>query len=194
MSLLNEIKKLFSSATKKVADNVKKEFSTTRKTYSFNELPADLEAFKKLPGADLKDPYAVVALTVLAYDHYSVNKEESYAMLDFLRGPRPLSNFEKSSINDRWMDGKDYVTRSYFAGAVPANNYTPQKPYRVTVSDNPYSRDNEGYLVLYLTSGGADSPRPVTVRQKASTQEWFLWDTPGILADIRTPAERDPWA
>ena len=47
---------------------------------------------------------------------------------------------------------------------------------------------------LYLKSGGADSERPVTLRHKPSTDEWFLWNHTGILAGIRTPKSADPWA
>ena len=45
-----------------------------------------------------------------------------------------------------------------------------------------------------LRCGGADSPRPMTVRQKASTGEWFLWDYKGLLSGIQTPAADDPWS
>ena len=194
MGLLDELKKLFAGAGKSLQKAVKTKIENPQKKVTFESLPADLEAFKRAPGSDLKDPYKVVALAVVAYGYYPADHELCFAALDYLRGPRPLSEHEKSFIRDRFFDGKDYVPRSYFEGAVPANNYTPSKPYTVTVSENPYSRQNEGYLILYVQSGGTDSPRPVTLRQKASTQEWFLWEAPGILADIRIPVSADPWA
>ena len=37
-------------------------------------------------------------------------------------------------------------------------------------------------------------PRPMKLRQKASTGEWFLWEYSSILSGIRIPAAEDPWA
>ena len=61
----------------------------------------------------------------------------------------------------------------------------------ITVRDDPYSYQNEGYARLQLQSFGADSLRPVTLRRKG--EQWMLWDQM-LLADIRTPAKDDPWA
>ena len=90
---------------------------------------------------------------------------------------------------------KDYVPRSYFAGATPDNNYEPSEPYTIKFFENPYARDNidEGYLTLQVESGGADSPRQIRLRTKPSTGEWFLWEQ-FILSDIRPPKAADPWA
>ena len=122
---------------------------------------------------------------------YPENKEESLKMLDFLRGPRPLSVMDKQFIADRFRD-KDYVPRSYFEGATPANNYLPSEPYTVIVSDNPYSYQNETYATLYVRSGGADSLRSVQMRL-AKDGRWYLWEQ-FILADIRQPESMNPWA
>ena len=41
-------------------------------------------------------------------------------------------------------------------------------------------------------SGGADDPRPVRLRKKPSTGQWFLVDIQ-YLSDIRVPAAEDKW-
>ena len=82
--------------------------------------------------------------------------------------------------------------RSYFNGATPQNDYAPSEPYTVTVSENPYSRDNAGYLKLFIRSGGADSPRYVTLRN-AKDGKWYLWEQ-FLLSDIRAPESTNPWA
>ena len=92
------------------------------------------------------------------------------------------------------MDGKSYVTRSYFAGSSPENDYTPAPPYTVSVIEYQNSRENAGYIKLFLKSSGADSPRQITLRQKPSTGEWFLWEFDGILSGIRIPKSADKWA
>ena len=114
-------------------------------------------------------------------------------MLNFLRGPRPLSIHEQQFIRDRFMDGKDYLVKSYFKGATPANNYTPDVPYVLEFSDNVAPFAEEGYKRLDIRSGGADSPRQITLRLKPSTGEWFLWEQ-YILVGIRVPVSQDPWA
>ena len=158
---------------------------------TFYDLPETLEAFKVMAEAKQDTPFGTAALTVLAFCVYPKNKELSLQMLDLLRGPRPLSVMDKQFIADRFRD-KDYVPRSYFEGATPQNDYQPTKPYTLVVSENPYSYQNEGYATLYITSGGADSPRSIQLRL-AKDGKWYLWEQ-YILADIRQPESENPWA
>ena len=161
------------------------------RTYTFQSLPTSVEQLKALPGVSLTDPYAVAAMTVAALTCYESNQRACFEMLDYLKGPETMSTLAKQQLADR-LRGKQYKVYSFFNGATPSNNYTPSKPLTVKVSANPYSFTESGWATLYLTSGGADSPRPVKLRQKASTGEWFLNDIT-FLADIRTPASDDPW-
>lgn len=163
-------------------------------TVTFQTLPTSLAQLQTLPGADLKDPYQTAALTVAALCAYPADKEAAFAMLNYLKGPEPLSTYEKQFLADRFRDA-DYVPRSYFRGAVPANNYTPDQPYSITVFENAHSRDSisQGYLTVFLTSGGADSPRQIRLRTKPSTGQWFL-NEQMLLSGIRIPAAADPWA
>lgn len=160
---------------------------------TWNELPKNLEEMKALPQADLKSPEGTAALAVAALDVYPKDHEECFRMLDFLRGPRPLSNFEKQFIRDRFMDNGDYLVKSYFKGATPANNYTPSVPYVVEFTDNSAPMAEDGYKRLNIKSGGADTARIITLRLKPSTGEWYLWEQ-AILVGIRKPASQDPWA
>ena len=157
----------------------------------FPQLPDTFEQFKALPQAALATPFDTAALTVLAFCFYPQDKETSLAMVDFLKGPQPLSNYDKSFIADRFRGG-DYIPRSYFNGATPQNDYRPSQPYTVTVSENPYSYQNQGYAKLFIRSGGADSPREVLLRQ-AKDGKWYLWEQ-YLLVGIRTPESSNPWA
>jgi len=73
--------------------------------------------------------------------------------------------FDKQFLRDR-LTGKDYVPRSYLKGTSPENDYEPAQPYIIEVLENPYSYDNDGYAKLYIRSSGADSPRPIVLKQK----------------------------
>jgi len=180
-----------SSLAQKAVAGVKAHVGARKVT--FPSLPTNLEQLKALPEASLTDPYAVAALSVLALTPFATNREESIAMLNFLKGPDPLNPAEIQQISDRFMDGKFYKVNSFFAGATPQNNYTPSKPYTVEVSVTPYSFENQGWAVMYLHSGGADNPRPVKLRQKPSTGQWFLVEIQ-YLGDIRIPVAEDKWA
>ncbi len=162
------------------------------RTFTFAALPESLEQLKALPEASLDSPYKTAALTVCALCAYAAAPEIGKEMLNFLKGPAPLSNYDISFLNDRFRDSK-VVPFSYFQGATPENDYTPNAPFTLTVSSNPYSFQNENYATLYIRSGGADNPRQVELRKKPSTGQWFL-NQQMLLGGIRTPKSADPWA
>lgn len=162
-------------------------------TVTFASLPKTLAELKAMPEAALTKPEEVAALTVAALCAYPENRDECYAMLDYLRGPRPLSPMEKQFIRDRFMDGRDYLARSYFAGATPDNGYEPAMPCTVELTDSAAQFAEEGYRRFDIRSGGADSPRQITLRLKPSAGQWFLWEQ-ALLVGIRVPKSQDPWA
>ena len=158
---------------------------------TFESFPATPEDIWSMPQGTLATPFETAALTVLALAYYPSNKDLSLGILKLLKGPAGLSEYEKQFIRDRFMD-KDYVPRSYFDGATPQNDYAPRTPWTVRVQDNPYSYQDQGWATLYVTSGGADSPRPIKLRL-AKDGKWFL-EEQFILADIRKPESENPWA
>ncbi len=159
--------------------------------FVFAGLPETLEQMRSLPEAALSDPYQTAALTLCALCIYPANRDEGVRMLNWLRGPRPLSPFDISFLNDRYRDGK-HVPFSYFEGAVPENDYTPRRPYTLSIEAGPYADANPGYKKLHIRSGGADNAREIVLRQKADGT-WLLWDQ-FLLLSIRQPKSADPWA
>jgi len=187
--------KLKSAATSAVGNAVKQGVSNLgnkSETFTFSALPESAAQLQALPEATLDSPFKTAALTLCALCAYAADKPTGIEMLNFLKGPKPLTPYEISFIDDRLRDGKTYVPFSYFKGATPDNKYTPVEPFTVTISSNPYSDANEGYMKLFLRSGGADSPREVVLRMKGDGR-WFLWDQM-LLPDIRQPKAADPWA
>ena len=161
-------------------------------TFTFSSLPTSLAELRALPEAALGSPFAAAALSLAALACWERTPEAAYEMLDYLKGPEPLSTYEKQFIRDR-LQGKGYKILSYFDGAKPENGYTPAVPYRIRVSENPYSYPEENRATLFVTSGGADSPRQIRLRRKPSTGQWFLVELQ-CLSDIRVPSASDPWA
>ena len=160
-------------------------------TFIFNEIPNSLSSFTSLPEAVLENPFQAAALSVIALCAYCDNPEIGIEMLNFLKGPQPLSTYEIQFLKDRLTD-KKYLPYSYFAGASEQNNYIPTKPYTIMILEDPYSYAEEGYVKLLVKSAGADQVRPIKLRAKGS-EKWFLWEQ-FLLSDIRKPASEDHWA
>jgi len=199
MSIFDSLKRTAESALKKEATKaVNNAVQSVGKgknrseSFTFATLPTNVAELQALPEASLDSAFKTTALTIVALCRYEQNPDEAIAMLNFLKGPEEVSTYEKQFIRER-MEGKMYKARSFFAGATPQNGYMPTTPYTITVSENPYSFDNENWATLYVTSGGADNPRPIKLRKKPSTGQWFLNDIQ-YLADIRVPVSEDPWA
>lgn len=191
MNLMNLLKKTAGDLLKDASNKAVKAATTKTETFTFSALPTNTQELKALPEASLDSPFKTAALTVCALCQYAVDPASGTEMLNFLKGPQPLVPREIQFLHDRFMDGKNYVPRSFFKGAVPSNDYTPSTPYTISVFTNPYSYDQEGYAKLWIRSGGADTERQVTLRKKG--EQWFLWDQL-LLADIRKPTSQDPWA
>lgn len=158
-------------------------------TFTFQSLPESLDELKDLSESTLDTPFKTAALTLCALCAYSKDEEVGKEMLNWLKGPQPLSNAELQFLKER-ITGRTHVPFSYFAGAKPDNDYTPDEPFTLTISDNPYSYQNQNYAVMHLKSGGADNPRQIKLRKKGN--QWFLWEQ-FVLVDIRAPKSADPW-
>lgn len=183
----NEAAKAVSNAVSSVGKG-----SNRTESFTFSAFPNSLAELQAMPEASLDSAFKTTALTIAVLCSYEKNPDGCIEMLNFLKGPAEVSTYEKGFIKER-LSGKFYKTFSFFEGATPENGYKPNTPYVIKVSENPYSFDEENWATLYVTSGGADNPRPIKLRKKPSTGQWFLNDIQ-CLADIRVPVEEDPWA
>ena len=158
---------------------------------TLNALPATLAEFEALPR---RTPEEVCAAFLCALKLYLSDKDAGVAAMNLLRGPRPMTPYDAQFLRDR-LRGKEYLPLAYFEGAAPENSYTPKQPYVLNVLPDSRPQDiEEGYIQVFLKTAGADSPRPVKLRCKPSTGEWFLWEYSSPLSGIRIPAAQDPWA
>ena len=155
----------------------------------FHSLPVTLDQFTTLPQAEMKSPYETAALFVVALNLYTENKDESIAVMNFLKGMNPLSPREHSLFKTQVSS---YLARSYFTGATPQNDYEPSQPYTVVISDNPHSYATQGSAKLFAHCGGADSPRPIEMRL-AKDGKWYVTGYSSLLLGIRKPESTNPW-
>jgi len=156
----------------------------------FQSLPATLAEFQTLPQAQMQSPYETAAMFVVALSIFPQNRDASVAMINFLKGPEQLNLRELSFLKEQVTA---HLSRSYFAGATPQNDYAPSQPYTVVVSDNSYSFPDQTSAKLLVQCGGADSPRPISLRL-AKDGKWYLWDHTALLSGIRQPESSNPWA
>lgn len=160
---------------------------------TIEKLPENVDELRNMLDEYITSPFSMAALTIAVCCNWEKDVSQTIDMLNCIRGPKPLSQLDIQFFHDR-LDGKSYVVKSYVKGATPENNYVlPNSFFQIEVSDNPYSYQNENYATLYLKSSGADSLRPITLRQKPSTKEWFLWEYT-FLSDVRIPKSKDEWA
>ena len=161
------------------------------KTIKISKLPKNLSELQSMPEFKLQDEFEVAALVVAVLCNFEKDPEGTLEMIDALRGPEPLTSSGKHFIHER-LDNKQYKTFSFFHGATPNNDYTPKEPLKIDVHSTQYSYHDNNYATLYLRSGGADSERPIQLRKKPSTGQWFVVDF-NFLSDIRIPASQDAW-
>ncbi len=187
-----EIKKQVGKTVDGAVKDVKKMVSTKEQKFTFAALPTSVDELKALPEAKMDTAYKTAALTIAALCNFNNDPEATYAMLNVLKGPEPLGQFEKMQISERLNDA-GYKTQSFFKGATVDNDYKPDVPYVVTVIETPLSFVEENWATMWLRSAGADELRGIRLRKKPSTGEWFLNDIQ-CLGDIRIPKSADKWS
>lgn len=156
-------------------------------------VPQNIEQMMKMPYAKLTNEFEVAALTVAVLCNYCQDPQATVEMLNYLRGPRPLSALDVQFLRNR-LSGKPYKMLSYLNGTSPTNNYTPTMPLEVTIVTTPASAVQPDMISLFIPSSGADSLRQLDLRRKPSTGQWFLWSLVGLMPDVRIPVNQDPWA
>lgn len=156
----------------------------------FEQLPQtaeDLEALLALyPQSDARNTGAFFIASLVRYVDSS---DDGLAMIDVLRGPRPMNDMDKNFLKDRLRD-KTYLPGAYFEGATPENDYTPDTPWILMVYDDSMDAE-EGYRYIQVATTGADSSRRITLREKDG--QYYLWEYSNVLTGIRIPASQDPW-
>ncbi|MBQ4560944.1 MAG: hypothetical protein IJA55_01275, partial [Clostridia bacterium] len=89
--------KLKNVATRAAGNSVKQGISNIAnksETFTFTALPESVEQLQSLPEATLDSPFKTAALTVCALCAYAADKPTGIEMLNFLKGPKPLTPFE----------------------------------------------------------------------------------------------------
>ncbi len=157
---------------------------------TYEKIP-NLSEFKTLVEKGLTKPEKTASLFICAVDILGKNFEEGLEAINLLKGPQPLSAFERQWFKDRISD-KKYLAMAYFEGSTPTNSYTPTTPYTINFLPDPRPQDCEdGYIRLYIKTPAFDSKRYIKMRSKG--ENWYIWDINSIMLGVKTRVVDDPW-
>ena len=155
----------------------------------FDKLDMNIEEFKLLSDKYLLVPEQSAGMLIIAFYNYIKDENLGVEMINILKEPEKLSNYEISFLKDRFYD-KKYLPKVYFKGATPENDYTPDKPYTIRfLSDK--KTETEEYVKVYIKESAFDTPRSITLRKKAD--KYFIWEYSGIVMGVRKPISENPW-
>ena len=116
MSIFDQIKNRAETAARSAVSNL----GNKCETFTFRALPESVEQMRALPEAAMDTPFKTAALTVCALCAFAADQAVGTDLLNFLRGPRPLTGQDISFIRDRFRGGaRNYIIYSYFGGAKP---------------------------------------------------------------------------
>jgi hypothetical protein len=155
----------------------------------FPVLPATLAELVTSPYNDLRTPINTAALFIVALNTYSQNREESIAMINYLRGANPMSADDVRFLDESLAknNAENHLAQSYLEGATAQNGYTPSQPNTVVTIDNPYTylATNSGakeYANLLIQCGETEKSRSITMRNVGGL--WYLWEYAALLNEI----------
>ncbi len=145
--------------------------------YTFKTLPRTLDEMKSLEESNLMLPENTVFLTIAALCVFPEDPNQSIAMLEFLRGPKLLSTFERKFMKERFESYGKHIACAYLIGATKENGFSPDKPYSIKIREaNIDNSDDKSYRQYYISQFESDLNRTITLRQYETDGPWFLWD------------------
>jgi len=135
-----------------------------------------LQRYQEEPSEGLKFLILTTDKSQLVKSH----EAESY-------GGYTLHKVERTRMTQQ-LEQYPYLIHSYFAGAIPENDYTPAPaPFSFTFSLTSYSgSEKSGRIRLYIPSSGTDTPRPITLRRD-NKGIWKVTEYSSLLVGIRLP-------
>lgn len=157
---------------------------------AYAELPKTLEEYQGQVTAGASDPKVA---TKLFFDgifvYLSGEKDLGKQFITELSRYKEWSESNHRMLLER-MDSMPHIYRSYAAGATPDNAYEmdPQS-YELVFSGEvnlkPYADKAEGdFAKLFVTSGGADAPRSLTL-QRNNAGQYKVYEFSSLNLDIR---------
>ena len=155
---------------------------------AYSGLPANYAEFRDRCQSACQSPYGAAKMYFDAVFCYMDPRTRSEAskMLRFImhekQGWERSPNF--SMFAQRMRDPKQHIFRSFAEGTSPENDYSMDpNNYQLMMGELV---EDAGYMRLFLYSSGADSPRPIWVKQ-FDDGLWYVINVVGTYAGVRDP-------
>ncbi len=92
-----------------------------------------------------------------------------------------------SSFLVKQLDQKKHIPNSYVSGTSNADGYALKAaPYTFEISMNNYSKMEDGKIKVFVACTGADSPRPVTLKQN-DKGTWKAFEYSSLFVGVKAP-------
>ena len=151
-------------------------------------LPRDYQEFKARYQQEGRTPEGAVKLyfeAVFCYINEATRAEGSKMVRYALHYDRPIEQSRNlATFAERLRDPeRQHIFRSFAAGTSPENDYrmSPDN-FNLVVTRKT---QEQGYLRLFLRSSGADSPRPVWVKEFDGL--WYTINNSSTYLEVRPP-------
>jgi hypothetical protein len=178
---------------------------TSKHEIAIGTIPETLDAFVALRDRITGTPEGGAAVTVVAMLLYARDPDDELgrqaltlaldrsrikpsdtAMLGWRLRPIDVQRLEMRVAGRPWM------LQSYVKGTSPEEGYRlPAPPLVMTVFPDRLTGNVESELrKVFIVSSGADSPRPVTLKQNTSGI-WKAWEWSSLTVGVRPPVEAE---
>ena len=169
--------------------------NTTQYFVELNRLPVHLQRFQEVQQRVASTPQGGAAMFVMALNVYQqYNREGVKALVTSATGPAlkadsgdesyngfALLSQEMSLIKVQLQDHPE-LTRAYYKGATPTNDYQPTTPFRMEFT-NLQDVAGTNRKKLFVITAGAASPRPITVAPEGNI--WKVVEYSSVLLGVR---------
>lgn len=151
-------------------------------------LPRDYQEFKARYQKEGRTPEGAVKLyfeAVFCYINEATRAEGSKMVRYALHYDRPIEQSRNlATFAERLRDPeRQHIFRSFAAGTSPENDYR-MSPDNFDLVVTRKTQE-QGYLRLFLRSSGADSPRPVWVKEFDGL--WYMINNASTYVEVRPP-------
>ena len=177
----------------------------SQKRYVFQRLPENAAELSQIDRSGPNGKLLMIPLLIAAFKTWTPQDPETcYEMMKLLLNSptagsmAPFTNYTKSFVRERMMQNSkwQYIADAYFEGATPANHYTPNRPYAITVREYVYAPQTSTIYgrplsveKVVIEFAGADTERQLSVYQDPTNGQWYIFSDSygGFLMDVKTP-------
>ncbi len=170
----------------------------TVRTITLKQLPKNAEQFKQLRNQTATTAEGGAAMFVLALKLHLKDKKVGQAALVMSVNrkllDKSLTGYKgydlrkaHTSLLNCQLKNAPYLPDSYIVGSSPENGYAVKLPFKIRVMRQATSGyGSEDTVKVFVASSGADSPRPITLKQN-NRGYWKAHEWSSLLVGVRKP-------